>query len=121
MYIKFTTYDPVDAILRARRALKDTGFSIHEDTTPMNIQLIKRLNKYKEDNGKVESAWYARGKVWAPTKNNHRVNFEILDNIDDKLRAPQAKRPSHFIKKTHATSTNAESAANNVTASTEKD
>ena len=104
MLVKFCCAETLDDILKARRALKDTGFAVFEDTTPPNIKLLNRLYKFKEETGKLENSWFARGKVWALTDEKVKVNIEINDNIEKKINKAPSKqkdtkqRPSTITK-----------------------
>ena len=57
-------------------------FVMYDHITAMNSKLIRDLN----EDSKIHSAWYFNGKVFGIDSNGNRHRFDILDDINEKLR-----------------------------------
>lgn len=78
MIVKFHQRCHRDMIIKARRQLKGQSFTINEDLTKLNQQLLTRL----KDSPAVESAWSWNGKILAKVKGQSRPKqFDIYDPI----------------------------------------
>ena len=79
--VKFLGREPRDAIMRARRSLKGSNYTIMEDLTAPNAELLRKL----KDSPAIDSAWSWEGKVFALPRGadslNGKKKFDILDNI----------------------------------------
>ena len=73
--------DKRDEALKRRKQLKNTGFSIFEDMTSMNMKLINRL-KNRDD---IKNAWFSNGKVFDLLVSGKKMRFQPFDDIDAKL------------------------------------
>ena len=62
--IKFATYRTRQAVLKARRRLKDTGLTIVEDLTKSNYDILKKA----KSSSKVTSVWSQDGRIIAALK-----------------------------------------------------
>jgi hypothetical protein len=80
--VRFFRREIVDYILRSKKMLKNTSFSMFEDATGINKRLLREL----KDRPEVESAWIMGGKVWAKLHGRDRkMKISINDNLDYKL------------------------------------
>ena len=78
LIVRFHERDVRDRIIRARRSLKDSGFSIHEDLTSQNAALLNKLTKCSS----VEAAWTWGGKVYARIRGQPKTQrFDIFDTL----------------------------------------
>ena len=73
--------DKRDEALKRRKQLKNTGFSIFEDMTSMNMKLNNRL-KNRDD---IKNAWFSNGKVFGLLVSGKKMRFQPFDDIDAKL------------------------------------
>lgn len=80
--IRFTSQAIRDAALRNRRKLKGTIFTVFEDLTHINVQLMSRLRNQPC----VESVWSWNGHIRALTKSGKRLLFDVTTPIEEKLR-----------------------------------
>lgn len=64
--VKLSSYRSKFAILKDRRKLKNTGFTIQEDLTKANHEILMKLVKHP----KVAAAWSLDGRVMAALKTN---------------------------------------------------
>ena len=83
MLVKFFRRDIVENILSKKKLLKEkkTKFVIHEDSTLPNRKLINRLHNHDE----IERAWLSRGTVWAVTKSEKKLKFDLYDDIAKRI------------------------------------
>ena len=73
--IVFFNYEKVrDEALKRRKQLKNTGFSIFEDMTSMNMKLINRL-KNRDD---IKNAWFSNEKVFGLLFSGKKCVFNLL-------------------------------------------
>ena len=80
-------------IMRQRPVVKkaDKGYRLADDVTRLNSDLIQCLN----DHEGVYQAWYWNGSVYASkSAKGRRINFDIHDDIDDKLKSIKQTRES---------------------------
>ena len=64
--VKLCSYRSKFALLKDRRKMKDSGFSIQEDLTKTNHEILMKLVKHP----KVAAAWSTDGRVIAALKTN---------------------------------------------------
>ena len=64
--VKFRYHSIRDDILRARRILKGTRLSIHEDLTAVNVQTLNRIR----NNPRVSTTWSWNGRLFALLKSS---------------------------------------------------
>lgn len=72
-------------VMRKRSVIKQkgSGLKLVDDVTRPNTELITALLKHSE----ISSAWYFNGSVFGKlTSNEKRVKFDILDDIDRKIK-----------------------------------
>ena len=76
MIVRFARRDRRFDVLKKRSCLKQTGFSINEDITRRNLQLLNRL----KNNDTISSAWFSNGTV----KARHAVSdmVKVVDLFD---------------------------------------
>jgi hypothetical protein len=83
--VRFFRREIVDYILKSKKMLKNRTFSVFEDSTALNQNLLFEL----KDRPEVEAAWILGGSVWAilngPEKNKKKIKVSINDNLDIKL------------------------------------
>ena len=72
--------DKLDVMLR-RKSLKGRGISISDDLTVKNVNLINEVR----DNERIEAAWSWDGKVYAKSKNGHKLKLYPGIKVDDEL------------------------------------
>ena len=78
--VRMISSDAKTNIMKHRKSVKE--FTMVDHITQQNAQLIQRLKEHPS----VHSAWYFNSKVFAIDKDNHRRTFDILDDINKKLR-----------------------------------
>ena len=77
--VRFHERELRDRVIRARRSLKQTGFTIQEDLTAANARLLKQLTLNKKA---FSSAWTWGGKVYAiPIGQSKAKRFDIWETI----------------------------------------
>ncbi|KAK3091154.1 hypothetical protein FSP39_017566 [Pinctada imbricata] len=69
-------------IMRKRSVVKRSGKRLTDDVTRLNSKLIQELNGCDE----IEQAWYFNGNVYGKVKGGRRLQFDIFDNIQDKIK-----------------------------------
>jgi len=82
--VRFRTREIRDSVLRNRRRLKDTRYSIVEDLTALNSKTFTRISKHPD----VETAWTWNGKIQVLTKSGIKLNirpFQSLRVIDNNM------------------------------------
>ena len=72
----------VDQIIKRRRNLVGQHFSVMEDITQMNVELLNKIKVHKD---LLKSYWFNRGKVCGITHDLVRVHFEPYDDIVEKI------------------------------------
>jgi hypothetical protein len=79
MLVRLHERDHVDLILSKRATLKDSGFTVLEDST----MKTRRHHTLVKKHPLVETAWIFNGSVWAVKKTGGRkIKINIFDNID---------------------------------------
>lgn len=70
-----------DKVLRARKALKGTGVSFHENLTKDNVLLLKEVRNHSD----IDMAWSWNGNIFGRLVNNLTkiLRFCLGDNIND--------------------------------------
>ena len=63
------------------KSLKGRGISISDDLTVKNVNLINEVR----DNERIEAAWSWDGKVYAKSKNGHKLKLYPGIKGDDEL------------------------------------
>jgi hypothetical protein len=79
--VRMISADAKTNIMKHRKAMKEE-FTMMDHITHQNAQLIQKL----KDHPSVHSAWYYNSKVFAIDKNNRRRTFDVLDDLNKKLR-----------------------------------
>ena len=88
IYIRLLHRSNVELILKRRKSLVGSGYSIMEDVSEDNRGLLNRLN----DDDRIDDSWYTRGKLWGNTKEGDKYQFEAYDNITERLEAPEKSK-----------------------------
>ena len=79
MIVRFRTGALRDQVLRARKKLKDTGISMAEDLTSLNVKLMKRL----KNNTKLKDVWSLKGRIFATASSDgKKYLFQPFDDVD---------------------------------------
>ena len=89
--IKLRNNDDKSAVMRKRKEMKNAGHRLVDDVTALNTGLMSRLQLHKD----IESTWFFNGSVFALTKRQERIKFDLYDNIDTvicEFRELRAKR-----------------------------
>ncbi|KAH3717092.1 hypothetical protein DPMN_059870 [Dreissena polymorpha] len=86
--IKFRNNHDQSIVMRKRKEMKQAGHRFVDDVTTLNTDLMSRLQLHKE----IESTWFYNGSVFAQTKRNERIRFNLYDNIDLTIQEHRAKR-----------------------------
>jgi hypothetical protein len=74
--------DVKQMVLKARRALKDTGFSITEDLTSSNMRLLNRVNNSEL----IDTSWSINGKIYGiPLNPSDKIQFHLFDSVSDTI------------------------------------
>ena len=78
--VKFATYRARQAVLRARRKLKNSGISIAEDLTFSNYKLLRAA---REAN-KATAAWSQDGRIFvALPASNGKTAKKLITSVED--------------------------------------
>ncbi|KAH3804438.1 hypothetical protein DPMN_132723 [Dreissena polymorpha] len=86
--IKFRNNHDKSIVMRKPKEMKQAGYRLVYDVTNINTGLMSRLQLHKE----IESTWFFNGSVFAQTKRNERIRFDLYDNIDLTIQEHRAKR-----------------------------
>ncbi|XP_072168546.1 uncharacterized protein [Diadema setosum] len=78
--VKMTSYKRKHQILTARRKLKGSGISIHEDLTKHNVDLLRKATHHQ----KVKNAWSSDGRIIVeiPASHGKTINKVIRSESD---------------------------------------
>jgi len=68
-----------DLVIRERRKLKGTAFTIVEDLTGLNVEVMNRLKKSDQ----VEKSWSWNGHIYAILKNKRTIKVRPFQAISD--------------------------------------
>ena len=75
--------EPKIALLRRKKDISDVfNVKIGDDFTKQNQELLNRLHLHE----KITSAWFFNGHVFGTDEKGARHQFDIYDNIDEKLK-----------------------------------
>ena len=77
MLLKLKNHEVRDNIILKRKLLKGTPYSIHEDLTALNVQLMTRLRNHEH----VTQTWSWNGKVFAILDNDKTIIVTIWPDI----------------------------------------
>jgi hypothetical protein len=78
MIVRFHCRDQRDAVLRARKVLKNQGIVVAEDLTQLNQALLKKM----KDSNQFTSSWSWMGKIYGiPTGQTRAVRINIHDTF----------------------------------------
>ncbi|KAH3870897.1 hypothetical protein DPMN_034089 [Dreissena polymorpha] len=69
--------------------MKAAGHRLVDDVTALNSVLMKRLSLHPA----IEITWFFNGSVFALTKNQERIKFDIHDNINSVISEYWENRP----------------------------
>ncbi|KAH3748179.1 hypothetical protein DPMN_182617 [Dreissena polymorpha] len=86
--IKLRNNDDKSTVMRKRKEMKQSGHRLVDDVTALNTGLMSRLQLHKD----IESTWFFNGSVFAKTKREDRIKFDLYDNIDTVIKEYSAKR-----------------------------
>ena len=75
--VKFRNREVRDAVLRKRRALKGTRYTVVEDLTALNSRTLTRVSK----DPNVASAWTWNGKITALLKTGNKINVRPFQSL----------------------------------------
>ena len=79
--VRFNKREMRDRVISARKTLKHTDYSVADDLTSLNMQLINRL---KEDD-RISDAWSWQGKIFAKLARNDKIvkarPFQTVDDL----------------------------------------
>ena len=82
LLIRFFRREIAENLLRSKKMLKGRGFLMFEDSSYLNRELLKALNRRPE----VENQWITGGRVYAKLQNcTKKVLFLITDDLDLKI------------------------------------
>ena len=87
MLLKLRNRQIRDNIVMKRKALKGTRYSIDEDLTALNIQLMTRLRNHEH----ITQTWSWNGKVFATLDNNKTVIAKPLSTVDEMFSFPAVR------------------------------
>jgi hypothetical protein len=76
--VRFINRKHRDDIIRIRKMLKGTEFSIAEDLTSLNVQTLNRVRNHPS----VQSSWSWNGKIHAVLKNGKRISVKPFQALD---------------------------------------
>jgi len=66
-----------DKVIRQRKLLKDTAFTIVEDLTSLNLEVINRLKNTPE----VDKTWSWNGHIYALLRNGNKIKMKPFQTI----------------------------------------
>lgn len=82
MIVRFMRRDVKFRVLKNRKDLKPTAYSINEDITKLNLLLLNRLR----NNDKIESAWFSNGTVKAKHASSGNIKVvELFEKIENEF------------------------------------
>ena len=79
MLLKLRNRQIRDGIIMKRKKLKGTAYSIDEDLTALNIQLMTRLR----NSDRVSQTWSWNGKIYAALTNNKTIVAKPFATLDE--------------------------------------
>ena len=71
-----------DRVIRQRKLLKNSGYTIVEDLTSLNVEVLNRLRRDSD----VDKCWSWNGHIYALLKNGRKVRvrpFQSLHECDN--------------------------------------
>ena len=77
--VRFQNRQVRDRVIKARKSLKNTAYSIADDLTSLNLSLITRL---KADD-RIQDAWSWQGKIKVKRSDNKIVNARPFQTVDE--------------------------------------
>jgi len=77
--VRFLLRDVRDNVIRNRRLLKSTKYSVVEDLTKLNLEVLNRL----KNSDLVQKTWTWNGHARAFLRNGKKVRVEPLQLIED--------------------------------------
>ncbi|KAH3797803.1 hypothetical protein DPMN_151390 [Dreissena polymorpha] len=77
--LKLKSNNDKTLIMRKRKELKAAGHRLVDDVTALNSALMNRLSLHPS----IETTWFFNGSVFALTKNQERIKFDIYDDINN--------------------------------------
>ena len=80
-------------VIRKRKLLKGSVYSVDEDLTALNIQLVNRLRL----SDRVTKTWSWNGEIYATLDNNKTVIAKPLSSIDELFSFPALRNKSNYI------------------------
>ena len=84
MLPKLKNRDVRDSIILKRKLLKGTPYSIDEDLTTLNVQLMTRLRNHE----RVTQTWSWNGKVFATLDNDKTIIAKPLSSVQEMFSFP---------------------------------
>ena len=82
IYARFQSRSFVDDIMTNKKLLKKTGWSVFEELTPDNINLLKEV----KTSGKVDFTWSMRGQILGSTSTKPKIKFDLHEDMDESIR-----------------------------------
>lgn len=79
--VRFSSRSVRDDIIRRRKALKGSRFSIVEDLTVLNMQTMNRLNR----SDSVRKTWSWNGKLYALLTTGEKVTVRPYQSLEDSV------------------------------------
>jgi hypothetical protein len=79
--VRFVNQYHRDMIIRSRKVLKGTSFSIAEDLTSLNVKTVNRLRS----DDRVTSTWTWNGRIYALLQNGKKVLVHPFQPVDELL------------------------------------
>ncbi|KAH3833410.1 hypothetical protein DPMN_106720 [Dreissena polymorpha] len=76
-------------IMRKRKEMKAAGHRLVDDVTALNSALMNRLSLHPA----IETTLFFNGSVFALTKNQERIKFDIHNNINSVISEYRENRP----------------------------
>ncbi|KAH3791485.1 hypothetical protein DPMN_144971 [Dreissena polymorpha] len=86
--LKLKSNNDKTIIMRKRKEMKAAGHRLVDDVTALNSALMNRLSLHPA----IETTWFFNGSVFAQTKNQERIKFDIHDNINSVISDYRANR-----------------------------
>jgi len=77
--VRFQRREARDKVIRQRRLLKDSGITVVEDLSHLNLEVINRLKRSPQ----VKQTWSWNGHIFASLKNGQIIKVKPFQSIDE--------------------------------------
>ena len=77
--VKFRSREDRDAVIRKRKELKGTAFTVVEDLTSLNVLTLNRVRKDE----RVDTCWTWNGRVYALLKSGSKILVKPYQSLED--------------------------------------